>query len=664
MRVQSVSRSVVAAFVIMLLVGANLQLPATSAVAASTLSPAPVPTITGSAKVGSVLTAVPGTWGPAPVVLKYQWRADGVVVLGANSATLTLSSARLGKPMSVSVTGSKTGYTTVKKTSAATAAVTAVPVLSPAPVPTVTGSAKVGSVLTAVPGTWGPAPVVLKYQWRADGVVVLGANSATLTLSSARLGKTMSVSVTGSKTGYTSVKKTSASTAAVTAVPVLSPAPVPTITGSAKVGSVLTAVPGTWGPAPVVLKYQWRADGVVVLGANSATLTLSSARLGKTMSVSVTGSKTGYTSVKKTSAATAAVTAVPVLSPAPVPTITGSAKVGSVLTAVPGTWGPAPVVLKYQWRADGVVVLGANSATLTLSSARLGKTMSVSVTGSKTGYTSVKKTSAATAAVTAVPVLSPAPVPTITGSARVGSVLTAVPGTWGPAPVVLKYQWRADGVVVLGANSATLTLSSARLGKTMSVSVTGSKTGYTSVKKTSAATAAVAAAVPAVSPAPVPVITGTARVGSTLTAVPGTWGPAPVVLSYQWSANGVAIIGATKPTLTPNSTRAGKTLTVSVTGSKTGYTSVKKTSAATAAVTDLPVMITPIHVSGTITADASWSSTRTYIMDDSVLIAAGVTLSSRRDSGEVLGSHRPGGGWGFGRERDCRGAGGVYFAEG
>ncbi|RNL63441.1 carboxypeptidase regulatory-like domain-containing protein, partial [Arthrobacter oryzae] len=242
------------------------------------------------------------------------------------------------------------------------------------------------------------------------------------------------------------MKKTSASTAAVTAVPVLSPAPVPSITGSAKVGSVLTAVPGTWGPAPVVLKYQWRADGVVVLGANSATLTLSSARLGKTMSVSVTGSKTGYTSVKKTSASTAAVTAVPVLSPAPVPTVTGSAKVGSTLTVVSGAWGPAPVVLSYQWRADGVAILGATKPTLTLSSARLGKTLTVSVTGSKTGFTSVKKTSAATAAVTAaVPALSPAPVPSITGSAKVGSVLTAVPGTWGPAPGGLKDQWGADG---------------------------------------------------------------------------------------------------------------------------------------------------------------------------------------------------------------------------
>ena len=48
-----------------------------------------VPTITGAAKVGSTLTAVPGTWGPAPVSLAYQWKAGGVVILGATSTPMS-----------------------------------------------------------------------------------------------------------------------------------------------------------------------------------------------------------------------------------------------------------------------------------------------------------------------------------------------------------------------------------------------------------------------------------------------------------------------------------------------------------------------------------------------------------------------------------------------
>jgi hypothetical protein len=86
-------------------------------------------------------------------------------------------------------------------------------------------------------------------------------------------------------------------------------------------------------------------------------------------------------------------------------------------------------------------------------------------------------------------------------------------------------------------------------------------------------------------PAPVPAITGTAKVGSTLTSVPGSWGPAPVTLAYQWKAHGTAILGATAATYKPVAAHAGKTLTVTVTGTKTGYTTTAKTSPATAAVT-------------------------------------------------------------------------------
>jgi hypothetical protein len=43
--------------------------------------------------------------------------------------------------------------------------------------------------------------------------------------------------------------------------------------------------------------------------------------------------------------------------------VTGTAKVGYRLIAVPGTWGPAPVTLKYQWYRSGVAILGVTAAT-------------------------------------------------------------------------------------------------------------------------------------------------------------------------------------------------------------------------------------------------------------------------------------------------------------
>jgi hypothetical protein len=81
-----------------------------------------------------------------------------------------------------------------------------------------------------------------------------------------------------------------------------------------------------------------------------------------------------------------------------------------------------------------------------------------------------------------------------------------------------------------------------------------------------------------------PAITGTAKVGQTLTASLGTWTGKPTpALTRQWKAAGVAILGATAATYVPVVGDIGKVITVTVTG--TSSAGVKSaTSAATAAV--------------------------------------------------------------------------------
>lgn len=81
-----------------------------------------------------------------------------------------------------------------------------------------------------------------------------------------------------------------------------------------------------------------------------------------------------------------------------------------------------------------------------------------------------------------------------------------------------------------------------------------------------------------------PSITGTAKVGQTLTAANGTWtGREAPSFRYQWKAGGVDISGATSKTYVPVAGDIGKTITVTVTGVNwKGSASV--TSAATAAV--------------------------------------------------------------------------------
>ena len=189
-----------------------------------------------------------------------------------------------------------------------------------------------------------------------------------------------------------------------------------------------------------------------------------------------------------------------------------------------------------------------------------------------------------------------------------GYTLTANPGTWAPATVTLKYQWyrvssTGTATAISGATASKYVATSADRGYRMRVRVTGSKSGYTSVAKTSALTAAVATGT--LSATPTPTVSGTAKVGYTLTANPGTWAPATVTLKYQWyrvssTGTATAISGATASKYVATSADRGYRMRVRVTGSKSGYTSVAKTSALTAAVATRTLSATPTPtVSGT-----------------------------------------------------------------
>jgi hypothetical protein len=101
--------------------GKNATMTKISALAALTATP--TPTITGTAKSGSKLTATSGTWAPATVVLTYQWERGGSVISGATSSTYTLTAADVGQQLTVVVTGQKVGYRSATKTSNPTAIV-------------------------------------------------------------------------------------------------------------------------------------------------------------------------------------------------------------------------------------------------------------------------------------------------------------------------------------------------------------------------------------------------------------------------------------------------------------------------------------------------------------------------------------------------------------
>ncbi|RIJ76679.1 hypothetical protein D1871_11455 [Nakamurella silvestris] len=156
--------------------------------------------VSGTPKAGSTLTATTGSWTPAATTYRYQWKADGKAIAGATGRTFTVRTADRGRLITVTVTGSRSGYTTK---AVASAGVRINKDFAVAKLPAVSGNPKAGKVLSASVGRWSPAPTKYRYQWKRDGRAITGATSKNYQVKSNDRGHTVTVTVTGSRTGYT-----------------------------------------------------------------------------------------------------------------------------------------------------------------------------------------------------------------------------------------------------------------------------------------------------------------------------------------------------------------------------------------------------------------------------------------------------------------------------
>jgi hypothetical protein len=364
------------------------------------------PAILGSAYVGRRLTTYAGAWcGKRPLRFTYRWQRCGssgcAPIRGARSATYTPTKRDVEMSLTFTVTARNTSGTTTVKSSPKQVGRTRPMNTSP---PTISGTAEEELELTASTGSWtGLEPMTYAYQWRrcdASGsgcASVAGANNSTYVLTSADVGGTIRVVVTASNSSG-SKSATSGKISVVAPSPSAATAPsdtaLPAISGSASQGSTLTGSSGTWsGTAPISYGYQWqRCDSAgatcsSVSGATAQAYLLGAADVGSTLRLLVTASNAGGSS-SAASPATAVVsaTATPPLNTTP-PSITGTATVGSLLSASTGTWtGTTPIGYTYQWRrcdqagANCSSISEAKSASYQVSYADEGSTTRVLVT--------------------------------------------------------------------------------------------------------------------------------------------------------------------------------------------------------------------------------------------------------------------------------------------
>ena len=558
---------------------------ASGSLGSPTITPAENPQRVGDTlSVNSTLTFQTVDGPLASPTVTYQWFRTGVAIAGATASTYALAAADISKVMTVSVTVRSGGYAPYVATSPATPQATVlgfIPI-NTAPIVQEPNATHV-LVSTIAPDSIGVSGTTTTYQWfrgtpgAPTTTAITGATAANYTLGSADVGKVINVEYIVNKAGYAPSHAFASATGKNYTSTQVDPTERPVISGTTKVGGVLsTTVPAyttvDGAVAAPSVAYQWYRSGIAVTGTagTSPTYTLTASDYAKTISVRVTGGRTGYLAVAATSLATPAITVGVIAGSLAVPIVTENNTTLALTASLPvGSITEPGVAYAWQWYRAGVAIPLATKAGYTLTSADYGRQIHVRVIVTKLDYTPVTRLSvdrdySLTAA-------GPLTVGTVfkVGNVLTGSTLTysTVDGSVSPTPT---YQWYRNGVAISGQTAATYALVAADYNTVISLKQSAKVDGFLPVTVTSAGTPKIGLGD----------IQGTLVVdvkkesGSfPLTADPHGITELPVSSPvFQWYRSGVAIVGATHDTYTPTALDYGKTVNVRVTYTKPGYT--------------------------------------------------------------------------------------------
>ncbi len=590
------------------------------------------PSISGTAQVGETLTAVTSgitdADGLTNATFAYQWLADDVEISNATGSSYIVTASDVGKTIKVRVSFTDDLGSAEVLTSAATGTVLARANRPAAGTPSISGTARVGETLTAVTSGISDADgltgVSYSYQWLADDVDIANATSSSYTVITSDVGKTIKVRVSFTDDASNAETLTSAATGTVLARANRPASGSPSIGGTAHVGETLTAVTSAItdadGLTGVSYSYQWLANNVVIANATGSSYIVAASDVGKTIKVRVSFTDDLSNSEELTSGATATVPA------------QFTATILNAPTAHDGTnftfelrFSEKPKrFFSYRTLRDHAFTVSGGDVHYVQRLER-GKNVRWEITISPSSDGAVTISLPATTSCTAtgaictddgrklqaVPATEipgpppqnspPAGGPTISGTAQIDETLTAVTSgitdADGLTGVSYNYQWLADDVEIANATGSSYTVTASDLNKAIKVRVSFTDDASNAEVLTSTATAAVSARAnrPA---AGSPTISGTARVGETLTAVTSgitdADGLVNVAYTYEWFAGTGQISGASSGTYTLTDAEKGFSIKVRVSFTDDSGNPEALTSAATSAV-EGPLLTATIH---------------------------------------------------------------------
>ena len=462
--------------------------------------------------------------------LSFQWWKDGDQIPGATASTFALNNAQASATGGYSVTVSNFFGNQVS----ATATLTLVfPVIAEPPViensprsHTVNEGDQVRLFVSAV----GTQP--LSYEWLKDGFIIPGATRTELTLTGVNMRDAGNYTVVVSN----SAGSASSLPAVISVAPALG-VQLPSILvqpqslegggGGTIELSVLAA-----GSAP--LSFQWRKDGIDIVGATEEVLVLNNLLEGDAGDYSVGVSNAGGTVVSEVATlkiGEAIPGEVPVITIQPV---SRAVEVGDTARFTVLANGTAP--LRYQWHKDGQALSNSTDSLVLFSNVQLrdAGVLTVNVSNAQGNVTSDDAFLAVndgSRTADAVPAFRSHPMDQVVPA---GGRALFSPEIEGALP--MKYQWRKNGIPIVGENEASLVLENVSVEDEGSYSVSAengfgratSVGGLLNVKFPPKVTA--------------PLVNQTVRVGSSVEFVVTAAGSEP--LSYEWRRNEQPLPGA------------------------------------------------------------------------------------------------------------------------